>query len=138
MSFAEDCRVEVRYPLTGEQEHGDRAAWPWLPGWVVARCGPDEREICVQAPGTGHGARGGDGVPGVLPGFLRAARPGRRTGGRAVTTWNDPPGDLDPRTPEPRPFLTRLMDAIFPPPERDPNPEYDGPCVGGTAPEAGS
>jgi hypothetical protein len=40
MSFPEDSWVEVRYPLTGEQERGDRAAWPWLPGW----------EICVQAP----------------------------------------------------------------------------------------
>jgi hypothetical protein len=49
-SFPEDSWVEVRYPLTGEQEHGDRAAWPWLPGWVVSRCGPDEWEICVQIP----------------------------------------------------------------------------------------
>jgi hypothetical protein len=45
----EDSWVEVRYPLTSEQEHGDRAAWPWLPGWVVSVCGPDEWEICVQA-----------------------------------------------------------------------------------------
>ena len=48
--FAEDSWVEVRYPLTREQEHGDRAAWPWLPGWVVSQCGPDEWEICVQTP----------------------------------------------------------------------------------------
>ncbi len=48
--FAEDSWVEVRYPLTREQEHGDRGAWPWLPGWVAAECGPDEWEICVQAP----------------------------------------------------------------------------------------
>ena len=48
--FPEDSWVQVRYPLTSEQEHGDRAAWPWLPGWVAARCGPDEWEICVQAP----------------------------------------------------------------------------------------
>ena len=27
-----------------------RTAWPWLPGWVVSVCGPDEWEICVQAP----------------------------------------------------------------------------------------
>jgi hypothetical protein len=50
MSFPEDSRVEVRFPLTSEQEHGDRTAWPWLPGWVVAQCGPDEWQICVQAP----------------------------------------------------------------------------------------
>jgi hypothetical protein len=50
MSFPEDSLVEVRYPLTREQEHGDRAAWPWMPGWVVSVCGPDEWEICVQTP----------------------------------------------------------------------------------------
>ena len=50
MSFPEDSWVEVRYPLTSEQEHGDREAWPWLPGWVVSQCGPGEWEICVQAP----------------------------------------------------------------------------------------
>jgi hypothetical protein len=48
--FPEDSWVQVRYPLTSEQEHADRAAWPWLPGWVVSVCGPDEWEICVQAP----------------------------------------------------------------------------------------
>jgi hypothetical protein len=51
MSFPKDSWVEVRYPLTGEQERGDRAAWPWRPGWVASICGPDEREICVQTPG---------------------------------------------------------------------------------------
>ena len=48
--FPEDSWVEVRYPATADQEHGDRAAWPWLPGWVVAECGAGEWEICVQAP----------------------------------------------------------------------------------------
>jgi hypothetical protein len=52
MSFPEDSWVEARYPLTRKQERGDRAAWPWpwLPGWVASVCGPDEREVCVQAP----------------------------------------------------------------------------------------
>ena len=50
MSFPKDSWVETRYPLTSEQEHGDRAAWPWVPGWVASVCGPDEREICVQTP----------------------------------------------------------------------------------------
>lgn len=48
--YPEDSWVEVRYPLTREQKHGDRAAWPWLPGWVVSRCGPDEWGICVETP----------------------------------------------------------------------------------------
>ena len=48
--FPEDSWVQVRYPLTSEQKNADRAVWPWLPGWVAARCGLDEWEICVQAP----------------------------------------------------------------------------------------
>jgi hypothetical protein len=49
MAFPDDSEVEVRYPLTPEQEAGDREAWPWLPGWVIAQCGPDEWQIGVQA-----------------------------------------------------------------------------------------
>jgi hypothetical protein len=48
--FPEESWVEVRYPLTKEQEHADRDPWPWLPGWVVSICGLDEWQICVQAP----------------------------------------------------------------------------------------
>jgi hypothetical protein len=48
-SFPEDSDVEVRFPLTPGQSAGDRAAWPWLPGWVIAQVGPDEWEIGVQA-----------------------------------------------------------------------------------------
>jgi hypothetical protein len=55
-----------------------------------------------------------------------------------MTTWNDPPGERDLRAPGHPPLLTRLIDAILPPPERDPDLEYDSPCVGGSAPEAGS
>ena len=58
MSFPEDSWVEVRYPLTTEQEHADRAAWPWLTGWVVSQSGPDEWEIWVQAPGLARQLEG--------------------------------------------------------------------------------
>ena len=86
MSFPEDSWVEVRYPLTSEQEHGDRAAWPWLPGWVVSECGPGEWEICVQAPELAIPDEDGEAeLPGVLPGRLRTSAAGHRTGGRAVT-----------------------------------------------------
>ena len=61
--FPEDSWVEVRYPLTSEQEHADRAAWPWLPGWVVSVCGPGEWEICVQAPELAIQHDGGDWYP---------------------------------------------------------------------------
>ena len=49
MSFPDDSDVEVRYPLTAEQEAGDREAWPWLPGTVVEQCGPDEWYVQVDA-----------------------------------------------------------------------------------------
>ena len=57
--------VEVRYPLTPEQEHGGRAAWPWLPGWVAEVCGPNEWQVVVQAPGLGRTADGEIPAPGV-------------------------------------------------------------------------
>ena len=40
--FPDDTPVEVKYPLTPEQEKGDRSEWPWLPGTVVQQVGPDE------------------------------------------------------------------------------------------------
>lgn len=46
--FTEDMAVEVRYPRTKEEERGDRAGWPWLPGTVVQQCGPDEWQVCVE------------------------------------------------------------------------------------------
>jgi len=46
--FPGDSRVEVRYPRTRQEEHGDRAARPWLPGSIVEQCGPDEWQVCVE------------------------------------------------------------------------------------------
>jgi hypothetical protein len=63
--FPEDSRVEVKFPFNAEQEQGDREAWPWLPGWVVQVCGPDEWQVCVQAPGLGRTAEGEIPAPGV-------------------------------------------------------------------------
>jgi hypothetical protein len=48
VGFVEDTPVMVRYPCTREQERGDRAAWPWLPGTIVQQCGPDEWQVCVE------------------------------------------------------------------------------------------
>ena len=45
--FPDGSRVEVRYPRT-RGEHGDRAAWPWLPGTITGQCGPDEWQVCVE------------------------------------------------------------------------------------------
>jgi hypothetical protein len=49
--FPDDSPVLVRYPLTPAEMDGDRAAWPWVPGYIVTQCGPDEWEICVEDAG---------------------------------------------------------------------------------------
>ena len=55
-----------------------------------------------------------------------------------MITWNDPPGERDPRALGPRPFLTRLIEAILTPREPDPDLDYYGPCDRADAPVAGS
>lgn len=43
--YPDDSAVEVRYPLTDDQ---DRAAWPWLPGTIMQQCGPNEWKIVIE------------------------------------------------------------------------------------------
>ncbi len=50
--FPDDSRVEVRYPRSRQEEHGDLAAWPWLPGSIVEQRGPDEWRVCVEDRGV--------------------------------------------------------------------------------------
>jgi hypothetical protein len=45
--FPDDSLVQVRFPRSRQEEHGDRATWPWLPGEIVRQCGPDEWLVCV-------------------------------------------------------------------------------------------
>ncbi len=47
--FPDDSLVEVRYPRTRQEELGDPAEWPWLPGLILRQCGPDEWYVCVEA-----------------------------------------------------------------------------------------
>jgi hypothetical protein len=47
-AFADDMAVMVGFPRTKQEEQGDRAAWPWLPGTIVQQCGPDEFQIVVE------------------------------------------------------------------------------------------
>jgi hypothetical protein len=47
--YPEGTKVEVRYPVDGQQARGDREAWPWLSGVVEDRGGPDEWTIVVTA-----------------------------------------------------------------------------------------
>ena len=67
-------------PAARQEEHGDRAAWPWLPGSIVKQCGADEWQVCVEdrdvavlrdgrpAPRIQHGVPEPL-LPDVLPGF---------------------------------------------------------------------
>jgi hypothetical protein len=48
LGFVEDMPVLVKYPRTKEEEQGDRAKWPWLPGTILQQCGPDEWRIVVE------------------------------------------------------------------------------------------
>ena len=48
--FPDETPVLVRYPRDEQEKQGDREAWPWLPGTVLSRCGPDEWEVLVEAP----------------------------------------------------------------------------------------
>jgi hypothetical protein len=47
-SWHEDDLVEVRYPLP-DSDQRDRSSWPWLPGTILAVCGLDEWQICIEA-----------------------------------------------------------------------------------------
>jgi hypothetical protein len=47
--FPDDSDVEIRYPLTDDQT--ERAAWPWVAGWIAGQCGPNEWDIVVEGAG---------------------------------------------------------------------------------------
>ena len=50
--FPDDCAVEVRYPPPGSGPADERRAdWPWLPGTIMAQCGPDEWHVVVEVRG---------------------------------------------------------------------------------------
>jgi hypothetical protein len=46
--FPDEAPIEVRYPRSKREEHGDRSAWPWLPGSILEQCDPDEWYVCVE------------------------------------------------------------------------------------------
>jgi hypothetical protein len=48
VGFAEDDAALVKYPRSKDEERGDRADWPWLPGTILEQCGPDEWQVCVE------------------------------------------------------------------------------------------
>lgn len=144
--FPEDSWVQVRYPLTSEQEHGDRDAWPWLPGWVVGKCGPDEWQVCVQAPELGVQDQGQTVYPVCFRDSSEIRRPEAEPEARAMRTADVPgagvSGSLCVRgeVPEPR-------DPGYPAPGR-PGSDLGAPAInrataeiradGETGPEPGA
>ena len=84
MSFPDDSDVEVRYPLTPEQEHVTVPRGRGCPARSFRQSGPGEWQICVQTPELAMPDADGEATfPAVLPGCLRTA-PGR-AGGRAMS-----------------------------------------------------
>jgi hypothetical protein len=57
--WPDESPVLVRFPRTEQEKNGDRAAWPWLPGTVLAQVGPDEWEVLVEDPGLAEARDGG-------------------------------------------------------------------------------
>ena len=68
--FPDDSLVEVRYPLTGSEQQGDRLAWPWLPGAIPGQCGPDEWHVRVEARELATLGNGSPASAGTLYGDL--------------------------------------------------------------------
>jgi hypothetical protein len=65
--FPDESPVEVRYPRSKQEEHGDREQWPWLPATIVEQCGPDEWYVCLVArelPVREDGLPAADSTPG--------------------------------------------------------------------------
>lgn len=58
--FPDGTSVKTPFPVDAEQQAGERAAWPWLPGEVVSRVGPDEWQILVTAPSVAETDENGD------------------------------------------------------------------------------
>jgi hypothetical protein len=46
--FPDESAVEVRYPRSKQEEHGDRERWSWLPGTIIEQCGLDEWYVCIE------------------------------------------------------------------------------------------
>jgi hypothetical protein len=57
--YPQDTEVEVRYPLSKEQETGPRSEWPWLPGTVTEVCGLNEWQVVVEHPDLAVTENGG-------------------------------------------------------------------------------
>ncbi len=79
--FPDDADVKVRFPLTTDQHHGDRMAWPWVDGYIAGQCGPDEWDVCVT--GTDPIDHDDNGGP-LYPLVFRDATEVRLTGLRAA------------------------------------------------------
>jgi hypothetical protein len=81
----DDSLVEVRYPRNKQEERGDQAAWPLLPGSILGQCGPDEWYAQKSASWrfwrTGAARRAG------LPAGTCTTRAASGTAWRSGRTW---------------------------------------------------
>ena len=84
-AFTTEQWVEVRFPLNAEQEAGDREAWPWVPGWIVQVCGPDEWLVCAQHPALAVAEHGQN----TYPTCYRDASELREAGSDITDEWSE-------------------------------------------------
>jgi hypothetical protein len=74
MTYEEDQEVLTKFPLTQAQEDGPRAAWPWVPGYIIRECGDTEWEVCITDPRLAREDDDGEQwFPYLLPGQQRAS-----------------------------------------------------------------
>lgn len=65
--FPDESGVMVRYPAPGMTAATPREAWPWMPGVIESRGGPDEWLVTVYAREVAQledGTPAPDGTPG--------------------------------------------------------------------------
>ena len=84
-AFTTEQWVEVRFPLNAEQEARDSEAWPWVPGWIVQVCGPDEWLVCAQHPALAVAEHGQN----TYPTCYRDASELREAGSDITDEWSE-------------------------------------------------
>ena len=46
--YPDGTPILVRFPRSQAEQQADRDAWPYLPGMIEQRCGPDEWQVVVH------------------------------------------------------------------------------------------
>ncbi len=64
--YPDGTPILVRFPRSQAEQQADRDAWPYLPGMIEQRCGPDEWQVVVtdrQVAEAEDGTPAPDGTP---------------------------------------------------------------------------